>query len=128
MEFWEWLAAEIKRQETTKHATARKAGLPHNTVQEIIRNKRYPRVDTAEKLQQALGTRYPGEDADAPEPEPLMTAEKVEEYRAKDIQTILAGNPALGPADVEAIMLIVEGKEKQLREAEKKKGKPKKGR
>ncbi len=60
MEFWEWLESEIERQGLTRYALAKKANLPHNTVQEIIRSKRFPRVDTAEKIQAALGVRYPG--------------------------------------------------------------------
>ncbi len=52
----------------TGYAVAKKAGLAPQTIYEIIRTRSSPRIDTADKIQAALGARYPGIDVgDVPE-------------------------------------------------------------
>lgn len=62
MDFGTWLERELQEKDWTIHHLAMKAGVPQSTITRIIQEHRNPRIDTVEKLQLALGVRYPGDE------------------------------------------------------------------
>lgn len=105
---------------------AKRSGVGQSTLSQWESGKHKPRFDQLKRVLDVLGITYEQLFQDFDD---VFVKEAIEKYRtdSKDIEVVLAANPALSPAEIEVIMRIVESKERELAEAEKREkkgGKP----